>query len=596
MKPIFICTALNIAAFFGASPILALEFYVSPAGDDAAAGTEKEPFRTVEHAKARVQKEIAAGLHEAVTVVLHGGVYELSEPLLFGPEDSGTEEFPITYAARADETVVLSGGRKITDWKAGKDKLWTADLPEAKQGKWFFRELVVNGCQALRARWPDEDDDLSIATVDEAVTTFTFKQNLPNEDLMGQGAELVVFEHWSVTRGLVTASDQRQIVTATPMGWIGHGQYTTAIPGRFAFIEHARSGLDQPGEWFLDRAAGTLHYIPRQGETLEHTVAVAPRLERLVVITGTKQKPVLNIRFRGIRFEHADFSFPNVGYNEIQAAHYGTTMKERTYVRPVAISCAWAEGIRFERCGFAHLNPSGIGLGPGCRNNTIVGCTIQDIGGNGVMIGWRGMGELDGDNLAADWKDPGDAPVGNQVVNCEIQRCGRDSRGSCGVYAAFSVDTRIAHNHIHDLPYTGISIGFRWTLTPTTQARCIVEYNHIHDVMTQLADGGGIYTLGIQPGTVLRGNHIHDVHRRRQAVGAPNNGFFIDQASRGFHFENNVVYRTAGSPVRFNQSQHGWHTWKDNFFGENAADDEQAKAIIRTAGVNEAGDAKDELR
>ena len=96
--------------------------------------------------------------------------------------------------------------------------------------------------------------------------------------------------------------------------------------------------------------------------------------------------------------------------------------------------------------------------------NTVTGCHIADIGGNGVMIGWRGKGELSPGRkeLAADWADAGMAPSGNEVTNCHIQRCGAESRGAVGVFVAFSADTRIAHNHIHDMPYTGVSIGYRW--------------------------------------------------------------------------------------------------------------------------------------
>jgi hypothetical protein len=262
-------------------------------------------------------------------------------------------------------------------------------------------------------------------------------------------------------------------------------------------------------------------------------------------------------------------------------------MSQPTHVQTVALEIVYAENCHFEDCRFAHLNASGIGFGPGCRNNLLVGCTIEDIGGTGVMVGWRGAGRLrDGaeGRLDADWADPTDVPVGQTITNCVIRRCGADSRGAVGVFVAFSADTRVAHNEIHDLPYTGVSVGYRWNTTPTSQVRCVVEYNHIYDVMQKLADGGGVYTLGLQPGTVFRGNYMHDVHRSAFAHGgAPNNGFFIDAGSRGFLFESNVVHATSGGAVRFNQCEQEWHTWKDNAF------DEAATPTIIAAAARQAG-------
>jgi hypothetical protein len=46
---------------------------------------------------------------------------------------------------------------------------------------------------------------------------------------------------------------------------------------------------------------------------------------------------------------------------------------------------------------------------------------------------------------------------------------------------------------------------------------------------------------------------------------------FIDEGSKGFLFERNVIYRTAHEPVRFNQCARDWHTWKDNAEGGVAA-------------------------
>ena len=138
------------------------------------------------------------------------------------------------------------------------------------------------------------------------------------------------------------------------------------------------------------------------------------------------------------------------------------------------------------------------------------------------------------------------------------------------------------------MPYTGISIGFRWNTTSTSQANCIFEGNHIHDVMMKIADGGGIYTLGYQPGTILRGNHIYDVYRSSYAHGgAPNNGVFFDEGSKGFLVEDNVIYNTSGNSIRFNQNKSEWHTWRDNSFGVKPGDENFPKVIADRAGIEE---------
>ncbi len=578
------------AWFLMTSSLQAGEFHVSPRGDDAGRGSERNPFRTIERARDAVREKIAAGLREPWTVVLRGGVYELREPLTLGPEDSGTEAFPITYAAFPGETVVLSGGRRITGWKKDDRGRWTTHLPDVEEGKWFFRQLTVGNRRAIRARWPDENDVLRITGAADDVKRFTFNLPLPGGNLEGQNAELVVYESWSITRGLVAASDENALSTATPMGWIGHGAATTAGPGKYAFLEHGRAFLDRPGEWFLERATGILTYMAQDGEDPGKEGVVAPILEQVLRIRGTKERPVRHVRFQGIGFAHTNFPLPGIGYREIQAAHYGTRMEEETHVQPVSVECVYAEECRFDRCRFAHFGASGIGFGPGCRSNAVVRCTIEDIGGNGVMIGWRGIGSAANGRLDADWEDPGEVPTGNEVSGCRIRRCGAESAGAVGVFAAFSADTRIVGNAVSDLPYTGISIGFRWNTTPTSQARCLVERNHVHDVMKKLADGGGVYTLGFQPGTILRRNYIHDVHRSNFTHGgAPNNGFFIDQGSKGFLFEANVVEKTSGDPVRFNQSRREWHEWKDNFFGDEEAKTPAAQAIIRKAGPDRRG-------
>ena len=571
---------------------LAADLHVAIHGDDSNDGSASHPFQSLERAKVEIRTRIKQGLQSDQKVWLHQGTYELQEPLVFDHRDSGTEQFSVQYVCVPKERVVVSGGRRIKNWDVAENGNWVANLPEVKRGGWFFRQLTVDDRRAIRARWPNEDGELKIENVSADVKAIGFDRPLPVGMANGQSTELVVLQNWSIARGIVNEFGVKQLSVNTPMGWIGHGPATTASPGKPAFLEHSACFLDKGGEWFLEQSTGNLQYISHGSEDHATSVVVAPRLEKLIVVAGTRDLPVRNLHFRGIQFEHTQFPLPPIGYNEIQASHFGSTMQAQTFVQPVAIECTHAHHCSFERCRFAHFNNSAIGFGAGCRMNSLSGCTIEEIGGTGVMIGWRGKGELEpGEDrsLAADWADPSDVPTGNSVSNCLVRRCGLDSFGSPGIYVAFSRGSRIRHNQVHDLPYTGISVGFRWNTSPTSQASCTVESNHVFDVMNKLADGAGIYTLGYQRGTILRGNYIHDVRRSSYAHGgAPNNGFFIDQGSKGFLFEANVVHSTSGESVRFNNSQEDWHQWNDNYFGNAAATAKEAKAIVEKAGIEPA--------
>jgi len=142
----------------------------------------------------------------------------------------------------------------------------------------------------------------------------------------------------------------------------------------------------------------------------------------------------------------------------------------------------------------------------------------------------------------------------------------------------------VAHNEIYDLFYTGISVGWEWYNVPQGAYDNLIEFNHVHHVMKHtLCDGGGIYALGIQPGTIIRNNLIHDVYSYDRHSGR---GIYLDACSYGIRIENNIIHHvriaglrlqraTSGNIIRNNiiafcdEAPLGWDTDRSNCFMQN---------------------------
>ena len=81
-----------------------------------------------------------------------------------------------------------------------------------------------------------------------------------------------------------------------------------------------------------------------------------------------------------------------------------------------------------------------------------------------------------------------------------------------GIWVAQSSGNRISHNDIHDLLYSGMSIGWNWDDAPNRTHHNTIELNHVHDLgHGVLSDMGLIYCLGVSPGSVIRNNVFHDI-------------------------------------------------------------------------------------
>ena len=482
-------------------------------------------------------------------VVVHAGTYRLAEPLVLGPEDGGTADQAVTWRAADGPSPVVSGGRAITGWKQDGD-VWRAAIPEAKAGAWTFNELFVGGERRPRARHPNEGYARVEKVIDDR-RSFTWKEgDLPALADAGE-AQLLFLHDWSVTRVRIASMDaaSRTLATADRVGGPAAFWRVGGFEPHPRFsIENHPALLDAPGEWYLDTKTGVLTYRPMPGEAVGTTEVVAPVAAQVLVVRGEgAARPVRNLHFRGLAFEHALWMPPGGRFAGMQACFHwqGEARGEDNWGNRVPLTAAvaleYADGCTFTACRFRRLGGSGVWFGRGCRGCSLVGCVVDDVAGNGVMVG---------DEKPA--TGPA-AATGNRVENCRIVRCGRRFFGAVGVWVGMAAESVVTRCEIAQHPYTGVSVGWRWDPTPTPCQANLVTANDIHHCMMILSDGGGIYTLGRQPGTRLAGNYIHDIPLN--AGRAESNGMFLDEGTAEIVIEGNLIRDTVRSPLRFHKAE-----------------------------------------
>lgn len=492
---------------------------------------------------------------EAITILFHSGRHELAEPLVLTPEDSGvTAAAPFTLAAAPGAQPVLSGGRRITGWRPapGRPVVWQAGIADARAGRWSFRSLFVNGTRAVRARTPNEGSFFRMtgARVQDKPAAFHFQPGDLRPEWAAAGrVEVIALEKWTDIRQHISRVDVRSnLVTLS-----GSSTEHTREPGARYWIENSPDALDAPGEWHLDAAAGVLAYVPQPGEDMTTAEVIAPALQELVVFKGDFQakRAVRHVVLRGLGFQHTDWTMTDEGFRDPQAAvgFAGDVRAEG------AVDC------RIEDCRFSHLAGYAVDFGRGCQGNRITGNEMSDLGAGGIRVGEttkRG--------------DPFEGCHGQVITDNHIHHGGRIFPPAVGVLLLQTGTNRIAHNHIHDLFYTAISVGWNWGYQETPCRENVIEFNHLHHLgHGMLSDMGGIYTLGIQHGTVLRNNLIHDVVSHSYGGW----GLYTDEGSTGIVLENNVVHhcKSAG----FHQ-----HYGRDNVVRNNLFAFNREHQVMRT--------------
>lgn len=539
---ICLCTVLAAAlppwTAAKAAPALPGEYdlFVSPAGDDAAPGTKEAPLRTPAGAKARLAALKTAVPEETeITVWFAGGRYEFGETLVFTQLDRAN----VCFRALPGETPVFTGAKALTGFETAQVNGVNVFTKQLSAETASFHSLFGKTGQLPTPRWPKQgyftvkglcpEDDLF--TEDTTPWEFTLGQRSfygdPKElNVSFSRPESVVvriLHYWHDELAYLTGYDAEtgKISLSRPSGML------IRTVDRYYF-ENVFEALRDPGEWYLDETQNRLYYVPQEGETPESLVLRASGLEKLIEIDGLS-----GLRFQGISFAETDWTVPVP-----QGSWAGWRMDYNIDALQAAldvngvITARHAENVWFENCAFTDLGACGVKLMQGVKHSGVENCYFHNIAATAVYAG--------GENCLPDQPDyTADVTVRNNEI------CGYGRRFFCavGVHITFCDTAVVENNEIHDGYYTGISCGWVWGYAYHATKNISIRRNLIYDIgQGWLSDMGGIYMLGVQPGTVLSENVIHNVAADPGEGGYGGWGIYLDEGSSFMTVEKNLVF------------------------------------------------------
>ena len=343
---------------------------------------------------------------------------------------------------------------------------------------------------------------------------------------------MIIYQSWNESRLRISKLDEDQKIV-TFSGPIGR-----RVTRNRYFVENVLEGLDQPGEWYLERNTGNLYYWPNVD--LDDAEFRAPVLSELFRIEGDVDKKdyVQYINIIGLTFCESSYVFPETGIPVIRDVG--------DIWFPSSVTLKGVSHCRFEKNTVRNVGTYGLDLTGDAIQ--VKENKIYDTGSGGIVTRSYGTQR-------------------NVISYNHIHHCGLVFHSGVGI----NIDDGgglVANNLIHHTSQSGVYVRHHTTdygqgpERSNQEQGLIIEYNEIYDVMHGINDGAGIFVRDDH--IVVRNNLIYDVWAVEKGIGSPGWGIYLGCETRNCLIENNVVYRaSAGQLIWFNNRN---NTFFNNIF------------------------------
>jgi len=455
--------------------------FVSPVGKDTNPGTKEKPYATI--GKAQIEARQIKG---TVNIILRGGTYYLTHPVVFTSQDSRPDNAPVIFKSFSGESVIISGSVPLKlKWNVFKNGIWQAKVEKDV----IFDQLFVNGKLQRMARYPNYNPNAKFlgGTAADAIALERVKKYKNPE---GAYVHALHAAEWGDFHYIVKGRDEKGELILEG-GWQNNRRM--GMHKRYRFIENVFEELDTIGEWYFDKTAKTLYFYPPQNENLKTAIIETPQINALFELRGTEKEPVRNISIDSLELTQTLRTFME---NKEQLLRSDWT----TY-RGGTVFMEGAEKCKVTNCYFNAVGGNAIYFSNYNRNNEVSGCIISYAGASAVsfvgdpnavrspsfeyneFVPYKNMDLVPGPKT-------NNFPAKCLVYDNLIHNIGYTEKQSTGVQISMSQEITVSHNTIYDVPRAGINVG------DGTWGGHLIEYNDVFNTVLETGDHGSFNSWG----------------------------------------------------------------------------------------------------